>query len=305
MDELDMRLRAMAHGEELPLPPDCGALLERLEGEIRRGENRRPRRRLGRRALLLAAAAAVLSASVLAAELWHLRIEEISVGQEESSYRVDGDIPAVPLESFSREIWAIMERVPEKAAQQNSLLMSTMPGYWFGTFDSWTKCEDFVGFPLRNPLEEAELLEMANYAAIPRDAETLDENSRRHCAVTLNGSATGELQSVQVDAGYLMGEIRIQMSVYLYPEGSFLDPGTGAVWIGEADFTLTSGVTGSKVPYSLVVTETPENDYYHDFSSADAYFILENGLYTLHAVSPGRENGGAAKDTLEELLKLF
>ena len=47
------------------------------------------------------------------------------------------------------------------------------------------------------------------------------------------------------------------------------------------------------------------NDYYHDFSSADAYFILENGLYTLHAVSPGRENGGAAKDTLEELLKLF
>ena len=255
--------------------------------------------------LLLAAAAAVLSASVLAAELWHLRIEEISVGQEESSYRVDGDIPAVPLESFSREIWAIMERVPEKAAQQNSLLMSTMPGYWFGTFDSWTKCEDFVGFPLRNPLEEAELLEMANYAAIPRDAETLDENSRRHCAVTLNGSATGELQSVQVDAGYLMGEIRIQMSVYLYPEGSFLDPGTGAVWIGEADFTLTSGVTGSKVPYSMVVTKTPENDYYHDFSSADAYFILENGLYTLHAVSPGRENGGAAKDTLEELLKLF
>lgn len=305
MDELDLRLRAMAHGEELPLPPDCGALLERLEGEIRRGEERRPRRRLGRRALLLAAAAAVLSASVLAAELWHLRIEEISVGQEESSYRVDGDIPAVPLESFSREIWAIMERVPEKAAQQNSLLMSTMPGYWFGTFDSWTECEDFVGFPLRNPLEEAELLEMANYAAIPRDAETLDENRRRHCAVTLNGSATGELQSVQVDAGYLMGEIRIQMSVYLYPEGSIIEPGTGAARIGEADFTLTSGVTGSKVPYSLVVTETPENDYYHDFSSADAYFILENGLYTLHAVSPGRENGGAAKDTLEELLKLF
>ena len=305
MDELDLRLRAMAHREAVSLPPECGALLERLEGEIRRGEDRRPRRRLGRRTLLLAAAVAVLSASVLAAELWHLRIEEVSVGQEESGYWVDGDIPAVPQEAFSHEIWSIMEKVPEKAAGQNSLLMSTMPGYWFGTFDSWRKCEDFVGFPLRNPLEEAELLEMANYAAIPRDAETLDENRRRHCAVTLNGSATGELQSVQVDAGYLMGEIRIQMSVYLYPEGSFLDPGTGAVWIGEADFTLTSGVTGSKVPYSLVVTETPENDYYHDFSSADAYFILENGLYTLHAVSPGRESGGAAKSALEELLKLF
>lgn len=68
MDELDLRLRAMAHGEELPLPPDCEALLDRLEGEIRGGKERRPRRRLGRRTLLLAAAAAVLlTVSTLAA----------------------------------------------------------------------------------------------------------------------------------------------------------------------------------------------------------------------------------------------
>lgn len=305
MDELDARLRAMAHREAVPLPPECGALLDRLEGEIRRGEDWRPRRRLGRRTLLLAAAAAVLSVSVLAAELWHLRIEEISVGQEESSYRVEGEIPYIPVERFSDEIQAIMAEVPAKAAQQNSLLMSTMPGYWFGTFDSWTECEDFVGFPLRNPLEEAELLEMANYAAIPRDAETLDENRRRHCAVTLNGNAAGELQSVQAETGYLLGEIRIQMSVYLYPEGSCVEPGTGAAWIGEADFTLTSGVTGSEAPYSLVVTETPENEYYNDFSSADAYFMLDNGLYTLHAVAPGRDSGGEAKAALEKLLELF
>lgn len=305
MDELDARLRAMAHREAVLLPPECGALLDRLEGEIRRGEDWRPRRRLGRRTLLLAAAAAVLSVSVLAAELWHLRIEEISVGQEESSYRVEGEIPYIPVERFSDEIQAIMAEVPAKAAQQNSLLMSTMPGYWFGTFDSWTECEDFVGFPLRNPLEEAELLEMANYAAIPRDAETLNENRRRHCAVTLNGNAAGELQSVQAETGYLLGEIRIQMSVYLYPEGSCVEPGTGAAWIGEADFTLTSGVTGSEAPYSLVVTETPENEYYKDFSSADAYFMLDNGLYTLHAVAPGRDSGGEAKAALEKLLELF
>ena len=68
MDELDLRLRAMAHREAVSLPPECGALLERLEGEIRRGEDRRPRRRLGRRTLLLAAAAAVLlTVSALAA----------------------------------------------------------------------------------------------------------------------------------------------------------------------------------------------------------------------------------------------
>lgn len=60
MDELDARLRAMAHREAVPLPPECGALLDRLEGEIRGGKERHPRRKLGRRTLLLAAAAAVL-----------------------------------------------------------------------------------------------------------------------------------------------------------------------------------------------------------------------------------------------------
>lgn len=305
MDELDARLRAMAHGEEPPLPPECGALLDRLEGEIRGGRERRPRRKLGRRALLLAAAAAVLSASVLAAELWHLRVEEISVGPEESGYRVEGEIPYIPMERFSDEIQAIMAEVPAKAVEQDPLLMSTMPGYWFGSFDRWEECAEFVGFPLTNSLEESDLLEPANYAAIPRDAETLDENRRRHCAVTLNGSAAGELQSVQAEAGYLLGEIRIQMSVYLYPEGSLIEPGTGSAWIGEADFTLTSGVTGSEVPYSLVVTETPENEYYNDFSSADAYFMLDNGLYTLHAVAPGRDSGGEAKAALKKLLELF
>ncbi len=68
MDELDLRLRELAHREAEPLPPECGALLDRLEREIRRGEERRPHRRLGRRTLLLAAAAAVLlSVSALAA----------------------------------------------------------------------------------------------------------------------------------------------------------------------------------------------------------------------------------------------
>ena len=305
MDKLDLRLKELAHRGQPALPHECNALLERLEGEIRLGTVHRPHRWFGRRVLLLAATVAVLTASVLAVELWQVRIEDVSVGEAESSYRVDGDIPVVPLEDFSEEISAIMAKVPKKAAEHHSLLMSTMPGYWFGTFDEWAECEDFVGFPLTNPLEETGHLTTANYAAIPRDAETLDEDSRRHCAVTLNGTAAGELQSVHVDSGYLMDGIRIQMSVYLYPEGSRMEPGTGASWVGKADFAYTSGVTGSNVPVSLVVTETPEGDYYKDFSSADAYFILDNGLYTLHAVSSGRENGEHAKAALEKLLTLF
>ena len=108
-----------------------------------------------------------------------------------------------------------------------------------------------------------------------------------------------------IDTGYLMGPIRIQMTVSLYPEGSGMEPGTGGSWNGEAEFEFTSGVTGEGIPYTLVVSETPESDYYNDFSSADAYFVLKNGLYTLDAVSPGRDSGADAKAALEELLALF
>ena len=35
------------------------------------------------------------------------------------------------------------------------------------------------------------------------------------------------LQHVTIDTGYLMGPIRIQMTVSLYPEGSGMEPGQG------------------------------------------------------------------------------
>ena len=306
MDELDARLRAMAKGEDWTLPPAYETAMEAMEEQVRRGTLTRPgKRRLGRRVLLLAAIVAVLlAATAVSMDFWNVRVEDVLVGQEGSSYRVYGEIPVIPLKSFSDEVTSAIEDVSQKMAEQDPYLSSS-PGYWFRTFDSWADCEDFVGFSLDNPLEEAGLLETANYSAIPQDAETLNEESRRHCAVALYANPKGELQHVTVDTGYLMGPIRIQMTVSLYPEGSGMEPGTGVSWNGEADFEITSGVTGDGIPYTLVVSETPESDYYNDFSSADAYFILGNGLYMLHAVSPGRNSGADAKAALEELLALF
>ena len=306
MDELDARLRAMAKGEDWTLPPAYETAMDGLEEQARRGTlSRRGKRRMGRRVLVLAAALAVLlAATAVSMDFWNVRVEDVLVGQESSSYRVNGEIPVIPLENFSDEVASAIEDISQKTAEQAPYLSSS-PGYWFRTFDSWADCEDFVGFPLENPLEETRLLETANYFAIPLDAETLDEESQRHCAVALYGNPKGKLQYVTVDTGYLMGPIRIQMTVSLYPEGSGMEPGTGVSWNGKADFEITSGVTGEGVPYTLVVSETPESDYYNDFSSADAYFVLENGLYTLDAVSPGRDSGADAKAALEELLALF
>lgn len=66
MDELDLRLRELAQREETPLPPDCGALLDRVEVDIRRNEVGRARRRPARRTVLLAAVLGLLACGVCA-----------------------------------------------------------------------------------------------------------------------------------------------------------------------------------------------------------------------------------------------
>ena len=307
MDELDARLRAMAKREDWALPAAYESAMDGLEEQIRQGGtlDRPGKRRLGKRVLILAAIVAVLlAATAVSMDFWNVRVEDVLVGQESSSYRVNGEIPVIPLESFSDEVASAMEDVSQKMEEQD-LYLNSSPGYWLRTFDRWADCEEFIGFPLNNPLEKSSLLETANYFAIAQDAETLNEESQRHCAVALHGNLKGELQHVTIDTGYLMGPIRIQMTVSLYPEGSGMEPGTGGSWNGEAEFEITSGVTGEGIPYTLVVSETPESDYYNDFSSADAYFVLKNGLYTLDAVSPGRDSGADAKAALEELLALF
>ena len=62
MDELDARLRAMAKGEDWPLPPAYETAMDGLEEQIRQGTLvRAVNRRLGKRVLILAAVLAVLA----------------------------------------------------------------------------------------------------------------------------------------------------------------------------------------------------------------------------------------------------
>ena len=89
-------------------------------------------------------------------------MEDVLVGQESSSYRVNGEIPVIPLESFSDEVASAMEDVSQKMEEQD-LYLNSSPGYWLRTFDRWADCEEFIGFPLNNPLEKSSLLETANF----------------------------------------------------------------------------------------------------------------------------------------------
>ena len=92
MDELAARLRAMAKREDWALPAAYETAMDGLEEQIRQGTLDRPgKRRLGKRVLILAAIVAVLlAATAVSMDFWNVRVEDVLVGQESSSYRVNG-----------------------------------------------------------------------------------------------------------------------------------------------------------------------------------------------------------------------
>lgn len=296
MDELDARVRKLAHKEQTSLPPECNALLSRLEEEIRRGTERKPCRRLGRRIVLLAAAAAVLAAAVPAVELCRVWIGDVTVGHEESSYRVDGEFPQVPLTAFSNQVWAAVEEV-QQAFQDYQPTDSWYPGTWKGSVDgSWAACEEFLGFPVENPLED--------YEGLTPQTLTAAGYSMQPYGVSLHGNAAGQLEHVALEGNYLCGQMRVNLTVDFYPEGARMEAGTGYVWKGEVTFAEDAAATGSGQPVSLVVPTVQEGDYYEDFFAIDAYFIRNEGVYSLRVVAPG-DKECAARETMAELLTLF
>ena len=179
MDELDQALRAMAKCEAFSLPPAYETAMDGLEEQARRGTlARRGKRRLGRRMLLLAAAAAVLlAATAVSMDFWHVQLGEISVGDEESSYDVEADLPGIPIEAFSEQVENALAEI-RQAFEERQQDPIGIPAILVPHFDSWTDCEEFVGVA-DNPLELSGLLETANYSAIAQNAESLDEESRR------------------------------------------------------------------------------------------------------------------------------
>ena len=176
MDELDARLRAMAKREDWALPAAYESAMDGLEEQIRQGGtlDRPGKRRLGKRVLILAAIVAVLlAATAVSMDFWNVRVEDVLVGQESSSYRVNGEIPVIPLESFSDEVASAMEDVSQKMEEQDlfefqSRILASAP---------WTAGQTVrsLSVPSEQSLEKSSLLETANYFAIAQDAETLNE----------------------------------------------------------------------------------------------------------------------------------
>ena len=91
-------------------------------------------------------------------------------------------------------------------------ISSRMPGHIYWSFDTWTECEEFLGFELFNPLEDSEF-DKGSYVGMP---EGFNDASRFY--VSFGGTKEGKVEWISVDSGYRDGDIRITVSMGIRPD---------------------------------------------------------------------------------------
>lgn len=96
--------------------------------------------------------------------------------------------------------------------EMQKLVSSHLPGNIYKQFDTWTECEEFLGFALWNPLEDSEF-EKGSYVGMPVGA-----NDASRFYVSVYGTNEGQVQWIHVQSGYRDGEVRINVYAQISPD---------------------------------------------------------------------------------------
>lgn len=172
---------------------------------------------------------------------------------------------------------------------QSTLMERTLSSHLWGTctsnFYSWAAAEDFVGFPIKNPLEGQDwLMTQYNFGGVGEDAE------RFPVEVNYQGPDRDTVDHVSLQAQYLAGEVRIQFFVWVYAENP--------VTLTEAGEIHSAAFLEDEKGIVFGLEEQG------GYVSRTAYLVDEHLLYTVYTVGEA-EQSAAVEKTMDKLLALF
>lgn len=203
----------------------------------------------------------------------------------------EGIVEPISQEALSQNLRDALEKEWESwnaLSEEAKVASSHMPGWCQQGFEDWAACEDFLGFSVPNPLEEADWLEQGTYVGMPlgfMDAPRVD--------LQWNGTEEGYVDWVSARAGYRGGSTRVMISALLYG-----DPAKAR--LSDRDWTLDLGK--QDVPADGVLHVISENT--ERYCSRTAYLIRGGVLYDVHIV--GEPDGRTeVEETLERALEAF
>ena len=136
-----------------------------------------------------------------------LGAESSSLGEENSDNMITSDMLSQSVYAALQVEWSAWNAKDE----MQKLISSHLPGHIYKQFDTWTECEEFLGFSVFNPLEESEF-EKGSYVGMP---EGYADASRFN--ISFYGESPEKVNWIHVDSGYRDGDVRITVNAQIYP----------------------------------------------------------------------------------------
>lgn len=221
--------------------------------------------------------------------------------EAKDGYKITTDVIAFSDKCFSPQLG---ERIKAdwKTTKEEHYMSGKLIGSCYEYMDTWEECEAFIGYEIENPLKDVDWL-------VPADAGTgmsLEEEpvyesaypQKHHGEVHFYGNQKGELEFVNVSAGYLTDDVRITMNALCYGENYEEEFGIGSVYAEDVDFevrTLDRTNGGS-----VVVIFEPLDPYY----ASNIYLAQNNIFYTLRVMGD-MEHIDDVRDVTAKLVELF
>jgi len=156
--------------------------------------------------------------------------------------------------------------------EMQKLVSSHLPGICYRQFDTWTECEDFLGFEVFNPLEDSEF-EKASYIGMP-----LKFNDASRFYVNFYGPDADKVEWLDVQSGYRDGEVRINVNAQISPDVAKKD----------------------SEPQEPLITEDSGEQYV----ATEALLTLGPVTYNIRVIG-GKGEWDAVRKTLEKVLPYF
>lgn len=207
--------------------------------------------------------------------------------QAESPEPISAGMLAPEVYDAMREEWASYDAL----SPEQQMVSSYFPGICHESFSDWADCEEYLGIPVPNPLEEAAWLEHGAHTG-----ESAGSQGAAHVQVVMRGSRNGQVEWLDIRSGYRDGDITVTLDAMLYGDpAESADAARG--WSVEAARLFYLANAGSD---SVVTAESSGEQYV----SRSAYLARGHALYLVSVTgAPNLES--RVVETLERVLSEF
>lgn len=139
--------------------------------------------------------------------------------ENESSYQVEAELPKTDLSSVGKiledkiaQSWKNYDSMSEIQRLTSSMLWGVVPVQ----ADSWSECENIIGFSINNPLESLDWLDKTGYSGMENTDSDMPE---KHIEIIANAATPDrKLSSINITSGYNNDGIQITLTATLTAE---------------------------------------------------------------------------------------